>query len=74
MSSAGIKITASKKKVSGTIYLTGSKSESNRALIMQAMSKGAVEVKNVSEAADTVTLLGILQPSDVERGKWKVES
>ena len=74
MSSAGIKITASKKKVSGTIYLTGSKSESNRALIMQAMSKGAVEVKNVSEAADTVTLLGILQPSDVERGKWKVEN
>ena len=74
MSSAGIKITASKKKVSGTIYLTGSKSESNRALIMQAMSKGAVEVKNVSEAADTVTLLGILQPSDVESGKLKVEN
>ena len=74
MSSAGIKITAAKKKVSGTIHLTGSKSESNRALIMQAMSKGAVEVKNLSEAADTVTLLGILQPSDVERGKLKVEN
>ncbi|MBC7758259.1 MAG: 3-phosphoshikimate 1-carboxyvinyltransferase [Phormidesmis sp. FL-bin-119] len=74
MSSAGIKITAAKKKVSGTIYLTGSKSESNRALIMQAMSKGAVEVKNVSEAADTVTLLGILQPSDVESGKLNVEN
>ena len=74
MSSAGIKITAAKKKVSGTIHLTGSKSESNRALIMQAMSKGAVEVKNLSEAADTVTLLGILQPSDVESGKLKVEN
>ena len=74
MSSAGIKITAAKKKVSGTIHLTGSKSESNRALIMQAMSKGAVEVKNVSEAADTVTLLGILQPLKVESGKLKVES
>ena len=74
MSSAGIKITAAKKKVSGTIHLTGSKSESNRALIMQAMSKGAVEVKNLSEAADTVTLLGILQPLKVESGKLKVES
>ena len=74
MSSAGIKITAAKKKVSGTIHLTGSKSESNRALIMQAMSKGAVEVKNLSEAADTVTLLGILQPSDVKSGKLKVEN
>ena len=74
MNSAGIKITAAKKKVSGTIHLTGSKSESNRALIMQAMSKGAVEVKNLSEAADTVTLLRILQPSDVERGKLKVEN
>ena len=74
MSSAGIKITAAKKKVSGTIHLTGSKSESNRALIMQAMSNGAVEVKNVSEAADTVTLLRILQPLKVESGKLKVES
>ena len=74
MSSAGIKITAAKKKVSGTIHLTGSKSESNRALIMQAMSKGAVEVKNLSEAADTVTLLRILQPLKVESGKLKVES
>lgn len=72
MSSASIKISASSKKVSGTIHLTGSKSESNRALIMQAMSKGAVTVKNVSEAADTVTLLGILQPSrelKAENGK-----
>ena len=74
MSSAGIKITAAKKKVSGTVHLTGSKSESNRALIMQAMSKGAVEVKNLSEAADTVTLLRILQPLKVESGKLKVES
>jgi 3-phosphoshikimate 1-carboxyvinyltransferase len=74
MSSASIKISVAKKKLSGTIHLTGSKSESNRALIMQAMSKGAVQVKNISEAADTVTLLGILQPSGVGSGKWKVES
>lgn len=61
MSSANVKLSASTKKLTGTIHLTGSKSESNRALIMQAMSKAAVTVKNVSEAADTVTLLGILQ-------------
>jgi len=77
MSSAGIKISVAKKKLSGTIHLTGSKSESNRALIMQAMSKGAVRVKNISEAADTVTLLGILQSSGElksESGKLKAES
>jgi 3-phosphoshikimate 1-carboxyvinyltransferase len=64
MSSASIKISVRQKNLSGTIHLTGSKSESNRALIMQAMSKSVVQVKNVSEAADTVTLLGILQPED----------
>ncbi|MES3018660.1 MAG: 3-phosphoshikimate 1-carboxyvinyltransferase [Bacteroidota bacterium] len=74
MSSASIKISAPVKKLSGTIHLTGSKSESNRALIMQAMSKGTVTVKNVSEAADTVTLLGILQPSKVESGNVKGET
>jgi 3-phosphoshikimate 1-carboxyvinyltransferase len=69
MSSASVKISATKKKLSGTIHLTGSKSESNRALIMQAMSNGAVQVKNVSEAADTVTLLGILQPAQIPQPK-----
>ncbi len=73
MNSASIKISASKKKISGTIHLTGSKSESNRALIMQALSKGAVQVKNVSEAADTVTLLGILQSAGVEKGELRRE-
>ncbi|MBC7744671.1 MAG: 3-phosphoshikimate 1-carboxyvinyltransferase [Flavobacterium sp.] len=43
-----------------TVFLTGSKSESNRALIMEALSEGKVEVKNLSEAADTVTLSKIL--------------
>lgn len=48
------------KLVTGTIQLTGSKSESNRALIMQALSTGQVKVENLSKAADTVTLDGIL--------------
>ncbi|WP_411274614.1 3-phosphoshikimate 1-carboxyvinyltransferase [Daejeonella sp.] len=75
MSSPGIKISVAKKKISGTIHLTGSKSESNRALVMQAMSNGAVQVKNVSEAADTVTLLGILQPdAEQKTGTGKPDS
>jgi 3-phosphoshikimate 1-carboxyvinyltransferase len=48
-------------EVNATIYLTGSKSESNRALVISALSKGKVAVENLSDAADTVTLHGILQ-------------
>ncbi len=44
------------KAINGTIALTGSKSESNRALILNALSKGKVEVLNLSEADDTVVL------------------
>jgi 3-phosphoshikimate 1-carboxyvinyltransferase len=43
-----------------TIHLTGSKSESNRALIISALSKGKVKINNLSSAADTVTLSAIL--------------
>jgi len=60
MSSASINLSAVNKKLDCTIPLTGSKSESNRALIMQALSEGAVHVENISEAADTVTLNNIL--------------
>jgi len=47
--------------INATIRLTGSKSESNRALIIAALSKGLIEVDNLSDAADTVTLNEILQ-------------
>jgi 3-phosphoshikimate 1-carboxyvinyltransferase len=60
MSSKSIKILSTQKHLNCTIKLTGSKSESNRALIMEALSEGAVQVLNVSEAADTVTLKNIL--------------
>ena len=43
------------------VHLTGSKSECNRALIIEALSKGKVHVENVSDAADAVLLAGILQ-------------
>ncbi len=47
-------------KINATIRLTGSKSESNRALIIAALGKGQIEVANLSDAADTVTLNHIL--------------
>ncbi|HET8828180.1 MAG TPA: 3-phosphoshikimate 1-carboxyvinyltransferase [Pelobium sp.] len=47
-------------KVEETIELTGSKSESNRALVLAALSEGKVNIKNLSSAADTVTLDNII--------------
>lgn len=64
MSSKSIKILSAQKHLNCTIKLTGSKSESNRALIMEALSEGAVQVLNVSEAADTVTLKNILHTAE----------
>jgi 3-phosphoshikimate 1-carboxyvinyltransferase len=61
------------KSVSGTIHLTGSKSECNRALIIEALSNGRVKVKNISDAADTVTLLEVLsQKSEVGSRKPEI--
>lgn len=48
------------KHITTEITLTGSKSECNRALIISSLSKGLVKVDNMSNAADTVTLNGIL--------------
>src|SRR5271154_6088172 len=49
------------KSVNGTVQLTGSKSECNRALIIEALSNGKVKVENISDAADAVTLAGVLR-------------
>ena len=58
---ASIILSHPSKKIQAKITLTGSKSESNRALILQALSQGLVSVENLSEAADTVTLRNILE-------------
>lgn len=50
--------------INGTVQLTGSKSESNRALIIEALSKGKVTVENISNAADTIVLKEALELSD----------
>jgi 3-phosphoshikimate 1-carboxyvinyltransferase len=61
-----IAVSAPERSLKATIQLTGSKSESNRALIMQALSEGRVKVANLSKAADTVTLEGILEGREAE--------
>ncbi|WP_374949464.1 3-phosphoshikimate 1-carboxyvinyltransferase [Mucilaginibacter sp.] len=65
-------LTKKGKTVNGTVQLTGSKSECNRALVIEALSNGKVKVENISDAADTVTLAGILRESGdfgAENGK-----
>jgi len=59
------------KLAKGTIHLTGSKSECNRALVIEALSKGKVKVENISDAADTVTLAAILR-ADVRNQKSEI--
>src|ERR1700761_6217432 len=57
-------LTKKDKSANGTIQLTGSKSECNRALIIEALSGGRVRVENISDAADTVVLQGMLAGSE----------
>jgi 3-phosphoshikimate 1-carboxyvinyltransferase len=56
-----IHLHATTKSISGDIHLPGSKSESNRALVLQAMSGGLVRIEGLSAAQDTVTLQRLLQ-------------
>lgn len=72
MSSGSIIISGPEEKLSGTVQLTGSKSESNRALIIRALSDGMVKVENLSKAADTVTLENILK-SEIQNPKSEID-
>jgi 3-phosphoshikimate 1-carboxyvinyltransferase len=60
MAKHNIILTKRSKISNGTVQLTGSKSECNRALIIEALSEGKVRVENMSDAADAVTLKLIL--------------
>lgn len=61
MENTTIRLTCPTKDIQATIQLTGSKSESNRALIIRALNPDAVTIANLSEAADTVTLEAALE-------------
>lgn len=51
-----IRISHPHKVISGSVQLTGSKSESNRGLIIQSLAGGKVHIDNLSAADDTVIL------------------
>ncbi|GAB4328116.1 MAG: 3-phosphoshikimate 1-carboxyvinyltransferase [Flammeovirgaceae bacterium] len=48
----------------GIIPLSSSKSESNRALVMQALSDGKIQLENLAEARDTQTMIRLLQSTE----------
>jgi 3-phosphoshikimate 1-carboxyvinyltransferase len=49
------------KTIDASIQLNGSKSISNRALIIRALAESSFEIDNLSNAQDTVTLDKVLQ-------------
>ncbi len=53
-------------QIHGSIRIFGSKSESNRALIIRALSKGQIHIKNLSNADDTTILEAILRNNHVD--------
>lgn len=61
-----IKISYGGKKVSGTIKLDGSKSLSNRALIIRALCKDDFAINNICESDDSIILQKLLSQSSDE--------
>ncbi|MCS5663442.1 MAG: 3-phosphoshikimate 1-carboxyvinyltransferase [Flavobacteriales bacterium] len=59
------KIQIADKKIKGTLQLTGSKSISNRLLILQALSGQMSPLKNLSNSDDTMVLQKALSSKDV---------
>ncbi|MGZ4118320.1 MAG: 3-phosphoshikimate 1-carboxyvinyltransferase [Bacteroidia bacterium] len=59
------------KKLKGSITLTSSKSESNRALIIQALCHENFEIENLATAQDTETLKQILNSAAVHHPETK---
>ena len=61
-----IKVSKANKKIEGTITLSGSKSISNRVLIIQALCEETFEIKNLSDSDDTRTLQSLLNSDTCE--------
>lgn len=58
--SNSLKIFHPTKKISGSFLLHGSKSESNRALIINKLSGNKIQIENLSSAEDTQNLIRLL--------------
>lgn len=67
-----ISVVHSTKKVDGRIDLTSSKSESNRALIIKALSGGTADLKNLAKARDTQTMSRLLKEEGEAKEVWDV--
>ena len=63
--STNIKISHPTKIAKGIINLTGSKSISNRALLIQALCKEKFKIENLSNSEDTQTLVKLLASDNV---------
>src|SRR5687767_10993104 len=61
-----LRILNAAKRVSARIILPGSKSESNRALILNALSGNKLQIQNLSDARDTQQLISNLSSADKE--------
>jgi 3-phosphoshikimate 1-carboxyvinyltransferase len=59
-----IKVAAKTKNIKGTIKLSGSKSISNRVLLIQALTKDKFNIENLSDSDDTKTLSALLSSPD----------
>lgn len=65
-----VRLTKQIKRLDGIANVTSSKSETNRALIIQALSKEKITLKNVSEARDSVTMQRLL--ANMDNTEWDV--
>ena len=66
ISSSGVQVSHPTGVLNGTVTLPASKSESNRALIIQALSAGNSELNNLSEANDTQVITRLLSEASSE--------
>src|SRR5690349_4442959 len=66
MSGKSIAISHPTGVLRGTVQLPASKSESNRALLIQALSKEKIMLHNLSDANDTVLLQRLLNSAEME--------
>lgn len=64
--SIDLKISHPTKVAKGVIHLTGSKSISNRVLIIQALCKDEFKIENLSSSADTQTLVRLLASENLD--------
>lgn len=61
-----VRITSSSNTITGEITLSGSKSISNRVLIIQALCKEQFQIENLSDSDDTKTLQKLLSSTDYQ--------